>query len=334
VSGVVRAPNGTGLGGAKVQLFGGVVPSTLGTTAGDGTFSVRTDFPANTPITVKVTPPSTSGLPRLETTGTLDLGQSVVVAYAGGLQICNMGGNAVQRGGVGQANAQVTFVGTLAGTSGTVTTGATSLNATGTARIAAIANGSGVLQAVNVPRSSALSAVVSISPTDWAVDPVDTSACTAQTIVAPAQIVRTGVTKKDATTTLDGVRVEATPIGALALADAQPVVATSSGGGNFSIALASGGTYDVRFIDPLARAAPLPVLNTAPAGVPTTATLLKALTISGYVTASGTTNPINGASIQILCAGCSGIDASRPIAQTATDVNSYYSIAVPDPGTM
>jgi hypothetical protein len=333
VSGVVRDPSGAGLGGAKVQLMGGIVPSTLATTASNGTFSVRTDFPSNSPITVKVTPPAGSGLPRLEASGTLDLQQSLTIAYASGLQTCNLGGNAVKRGGANQANANVTFVGTLAGTSGTATTGAMSVNLTGTVRVATTANGSGVLPTVLVPRSNALSAAVSLSAADWAVDAVDTSACAAQTIDAPVGITRTGITK-NATTLLGGVIVEATPINELAAADAQPIVTTSDANGNFSIDLASGGTYDVRFIDPQARAAPLPVLSTPPANVPQIALLPKALTISGKVTVTGTSNPIIGASIQILCASCSGIDASRPIAQTATDAQSNYRIAVPDPGVM
>jgi hypothetical protein len=62
--------------------------------------------------------------------------------------------------------------------------------------------------------------------------------------------------------------------------------------------------------------------------------LPKALTITGKVTASATTNPLIGASIQILCASCTGVDASRPIAQTATDAYSTYRLAVPDPGVM
>jgi hypothetical protein len=41
-----------------------------------------------------------------------------------------------------------------------------------------------------------------------------------------------------------------------------------------------------------------------------------------------------GASVQILCATCTGLDATRPIAETATDTVSRYRIAVPDPGTM
>ena len=334
VSGTVKDPAGANLSGAKIQLFAAGVPSTQGTSLANGSFSVRADFPANAPITVRVTPPAGSGLPRLEATASFDLMQSVAITYAASLQTCNLGGNAVQRGGANQPNVGVTFVGALGGTSGTVTTGATSSNATGTVHVATTANGSGVLPTVTVPRSNALSAVVAISATDYAVDPVDTSACAAQTIDAPAQITRSGVAKKDATTTLDGVHVEATPVGALAAADAQPVVAIADSAGAFSIDLASGGLYDVRFIDPKARAAPLPLTGIAPAGVPATATLPKAIVMSGKVTVTGTSNPVVGASIQILCPACTGIDVTRPIAQTATDAYSTYRLAVPDPGVM
>src|SRR6185503_3006800 len=64
VTGVVRGPGGTGLAGARVQLTAGGVPSTLATTIGDGSFQLRSDFAAADPITVKVTPPAASGLPR------------------------------------------------------------------------------------------------------------------------------------------------------------------------------------------------------------------------------------------------------------------------------
>jgi hypothetical protein len=37
--------------------------------------------------------------------------------------------------------------------------------------------------------------------------------------------------------------------------------------------------------------------------------------------------------VQLLCASCTGLEASRPIAGTATDAASHYRVAVPDPGT-
>lgn len=327
VSGVVRDPQNNGLGNARIQLFQGGLPSTIGTSAADGSFSLHADFGSG-PITVKVTPPATSGLPRAEATSTFNLGTQLQINYASSLVTCNVGGDAVKRGGTNQPGAKVTFIGAMAGTVATIG----GVAATGSVQVTATADGSGVLPATLVPRAS-LSAVVQLAMDDYAVDAVDTTSCAAQTIDALAPITRTGVTKKDATTTLGGVRIEATPIGVLAQADAQPIIATSDSSGAFSIALAAGGLYDVRFVDPQARVAPLAVMNVAPAGVPTTATLPKALAIFGKVSVVGIANPVVGASVQLLCASCTGIEASRPIAATATDSASNYRVAVPDPGT-
>jgi hypothetical protein len=332
-SGIVRGPGGVGLSGAKVQLSSGGVPSTLATTLADGSFSLRTSFTAGSPVTVKVTPTAASGLPRLEATGAFNLATSMQITYSSALATCDLNGTPVRRSTVNQGGAKVTVVGTLPGASGSVIAGVT-VNATGTVRVAATANGGGTLPAMLVPRAASLSAVVELDTNDLAVDTIDTSTCAAQTIDAPALIVRTGTAKNVATAVLSGVRVEATPIGALAQADAQTVTAMTDASGLFSIALASGGRYDVRFVDPYARAARLEALYIAPASVPTTATLPKSLAISGKVTVLGSSQPVSGASIQLLCATCTGIEASRPVTETASDGLSGYRIAVPDPGSM
>jgi hypothetical protein len=135
---------------------------------------------------------------------------------------------------------------------------------------------------------------------------------------------------------LAGAVIEATPVGALALADAQAVTRTTNGSGAFSIPLASGGLYDVRFVDPLARSAPLQgtgLTNIAPASVPTAPIMPKALIIKGKVTVPGNPQPIKYASVQVLCQGCTGIAATKPIAETATNGLGDYRLAVPDPGT-
>jgi hypothetical protein len=235
---------------------------------------------------------------------------------------------------VNQAGAKVTVVGALPGASGSVVTGATTVNATGTVRVASTANGSGVLPAMLVPRAASLSAVIELATNDLAVDTINTSTCPAQTLDAPALIVRTGTAKNTANAALSNVRVEATPVGVLAQADAQTVTAMTDATGGFSISLASGGRYDVRFVDPYARAARLEVQNIAPASVPTTATLPKSLAISGKVLVLGSSVPVTSASIQLLCASCTGLAASRPVAETASDGIGGYRIAVPDPGAM
>lgn len=327
VTGTVRGPSGAGFGGAKVQLYAGGVPSTLATTAADGSFSVRTDFPASaTAVTVKVTPPPASGLPRLEATSAFDLGSALQISYGSALATCDLANVQVRRGGVAQANAAVSVVGTLAGVAGTIG----GVNATNTVRVSATADAAGRLPSTLVPRGS-LFAVSELSTTDHAASALDTSTCSVAQIDAPAMTTITGTTKKDATTAIGGVRIEAEPTGVLALAGVLPVQITSSGAGAFSLPLAPGGHYTVRFTDPQARAAPLVAIDVAPLGVPTSAVLPKALAISGEVISS---SPVIGASVQILCASCSGLDAARPIAETATDTVSRYRIAVPDPGTM
>lgn len=335
VSGVVRGPGGTGLSGAKVQLSSGGVPSTVGTTLADGSFSLRTSFAVGASVTVKVTPPAASGLPRLEATGAFNLTTSMQVTYSASLATCDLFNSPVRRGGVNQANAKVTVVGALAGTSGSVLAGI-SVNATGTVRVAATADGTGKLPTMLVPRATALSAVVELGApelNDLAVDTIDTSACASLIIDAPALIVRTGTARNLATAVLSGVRVEATPIGALAAAEAQTITATTDASGAFSISLASGGRYNVRFVDPYARAARLEASNIAPASVPTSATLPKSLAVSGKITVIGSSQPVSSASIQLLCATCTGLEASRAVAETSSDTLGYR-IAVPDPGTM
>ena len=333
VNGTVRNPAGVGFGGAKVQLYAGGVPSTIATTAADGSFTVRTDFPASaTNVTVKVTPPAASGLPRLEATGTFSLASALQINYSAALATCDLANTFVRRGGTAQPGARVSVVGALAGTAGTVTAGIT-VNATNTVRVTATADGNGRLPAMLVPRG-ALSAVTELAGSDHAISALDTtSSCSVAQVDAPAQTTINGTTR-DGTTAIGGVRIEAMPAGMLALAGALPVQAISQESGAFSLPLAPGARYHVRFSDPLARVAPLEAKDVAPGGVPTNAVLPEALAISGLVSVASNTNPVIGASIQILCATCTGLEATLPIAETATDIVSRYRIAVPDPGTM
>ena len=333
VTGVVRDPGGAVLPGATVQLFSNGVPSTIATTAGDGSFTVQTTASAGAPVTVTVTPPATSGLARLSATAAYDLAQPIQISYTGSPASCDLAATPVKRGGANQAIAQVTIVGSIVGTFGTIATGGTSQPATGTVLVATTATGAGTLPSTLVPRA-VLSAVVQLAPGDLAVATIDTSTCAAQTIDAPAMIAANGVTQDSQSNPISGVRVEATPTGVLAMANLVPVEAVSSTGGVFAIQLASGAQYDVRFSDPAGRVAPLLASSVTAAGVPSSAVLPKALAITGLVTVLGYSSAVLNTSVQILCGSCTGIDASRPIATTATDITSHYAIAVPDPGTM
>ncbi|HEY5923022.1 MAG TPA: carboxypeptidase-like regulatory domain-containing protein [Kofleriaceae bacterium] len=327
-TGTVRGPSGAGFAGANVQLYAGGVPSTSATTAADGSYSVRSDFPTGaTQITVKVTPPPGSGLPRLEATSAFNLASALNVTYAASLTTCDLANTPVRRGGVNQPNAQVNIVGGLAGVAGSIG----GVNATNSVRVSATADGAGQLPSTLVPRGS-LSAVTELSMSDHAISAIDTSGCSVAQINAPAMTTINGTTRYPNNTAIGGVRAEAEPIGVLALAGVAPIQVVSNASGAFALPLAGGGRYNVRFIDPQQRVASLVANDVATTGVPTNALMPKALAISGTVTAGA--NLLLGASIQILCATCLGLEAARPIAETASDSVGKYLIAVPDPGTM
>jgi hypothetical protein len=325
-TGTVLDPAGAPLAGATVQLTSLGVPSTIATTAANGTFSVQESFTTGDPVIVDVTPPAGRGLPRLTATSAFDLSTALSVHYAAGLgTTCDLSGLAVARGGTNKPGAVVTVVGTIA-SAGMVNTTA----AAGTVHVAATADGTGHLPATKVPKAS-LTAVTQVAPGDLAVSAFDESTCGAASVSAPANTVATG-TISGPTGTLQGAIVEASPTRALALAGAPAVQATTDSAGNFSLPLAAGGFYDVRFSDPLGRAGPAtPSLDIAAANVPTATTLVKALVVSGKLTVNGLPNPVVGAAVQVLCATCTGLDQYRPIASGATDMTSRYSLAVPDP---
>lgn len=331
VGGTVLDRGGAPLANAQVQLEQLGVPSTIATTAANGTFTAHHTFDATDPITVTITPPAASGLPRLTATAAFDLTKSVQVSYAASPAPCDVGGTPVTRAAAPQANALVTVVGALAATAGIVTTGTVSANAAGTVHVAIAANGSGVLPATLVPRAP-LSAVIEVAAGDFAVAPLDTSACAAQALDAPAKIVATGrIENAPATLGLAGARAEAVPIGALALANLIPVEATADANGMFSLSLAAGAHYALHFYDPGGRGAPLDYPDETATGVPAMAKLGSAIAITGQVTVIGFPNPVANASVQILCSACTGVAASQPIAETATDSTGAYRIAVPNP---
>jgi len=328
--GTVLDRSGVALANAQVQLEQLGVPSTIATTAVNGAFTAHHTFDATDPITITITPPPSSGLPRLTATATFDLTKPIQVSYAASPAACDLAGTHVTRASAPQANALVTVVGALTGTAGTITTGTVSANATGAVHVAVAANGSGALPAMLVPRAP-LSAVIEVAGGDFAVAALDTSTCAAQALDAPAQIVATGTLESSAQTPLAGARAEAMPIGALALANLIPVEATSDANGHFSLALAAGAHYALHFFDPGGRGAPLDYTDETAAGVPAEPKLNAAIAITGQVTVIGFPNPVANASVQILCSACTGVAASQPIAETATDSTGAYRIAVPDP---
>ena len=124
------------------------------------------------------------------------------------------------------------------------------------------------------------------------------------------------------------------PVGALALAGAPPLRVESQTAGALSLLVAAGGHYALRLSDPGGRGAPLVIADVTAATIAASYTLGARLSLSGSLVLSGNPQPVAGASVQILCASCTGIERSRPIAEGVSNAAGDFSVAVPDPGTM
>jgi hypothetical protein len=325
VTGTVKDGAGNPLAGAQVQLTEHTsgVPSTLATTASDGSYTVRTSLPATSGFDVHVVPPPGRGLTVLDPFSIP--GPTISIQYAS-LPVCDLAGTPVMRGSTPQPGAHVTVVGAFVNVA---TVG--SANAAGLARISATADGAGHLPSMVVPRT-VVKVVVDLGGGDLAVTSLDASSCSGLTINAPAMTTASGIAEDAGAHPLAGARIEAVPTGDLRIAGAPRIEAVSDSTGAFALPMAAGGRYDVTFSDPRGHSAPLVITDANAAAIPMTAMLAKALTITGTVSVIGNANPIIGASVQVLCLACG--PATPPIAEAATTVTSTYSLGIPDPGTM
>ncbi|MFT3693662.1 MAG: hypothetical protein QM831_11015 [Kofleriaceae bacterium] len=328
VTGTVTDRSGNPLANAQVQLTQAGTPSTIATTAANGTFTARVSYGSTAMTTIAITPPAGSGLAKMSATAMFDLSMPINASFMASPATCDLAGTPVKRGGTNQSGAIVTVVGNIAA-AGTIA----GQTASGEFHASATAGG-GTLPTLLVPRA-ALSAVAQIAAGDYAVAAIDTSTCAAQTIDAPARTTQSGTIKSpDGTQVLAGVRIEATPTGSLAGATLIPVEAVTDANGGWSMLVASGATYNVQVIDPGRRGTLSLAPNAFPAG---TVSLASALSISGTIGLIGGGNVIEAASVQLLCApsaSCTGLTAQQPLAETATDITGFYQLAVPDPGSM
>lgn len=330
ITGTVVGPTGAPLAGAHVQLAFDDVPSTLTTTAADGSFTVRAVSDPSATITVDVTPPATSGLPRLTVSGqTFDAAQPFAIAYDPGLVPSDIAGAQVTRGGTGVANAPVSVSHTIP-MAGTVTSGGSgAVGASGRFRATAMTDATGHLPSLKLPPTGSLSVVVQVAAGDYAVATIDLSGGVPATIDAPPAVPIAFTIADLGDHPLDGVTVDAAPIDALALAGAVPIRVVSSATGGVSLGFSSGGYYDLRLRDPRSRAAAV-TLPATTNGVPLVVKMPTATMVSGDIAVNGV-GASAGALVQVLCASCTGIDRARPLAEVTTDAAGHYVFAIPDP---
>ncbi|MEO7092664.1 MAG: hypothetical protein ABI175_05395, partial [Polyangiales bacterium] len=309
---------------ARVQITIDGVPTTLGITAADGTYSVLGHHAApNKIIKVEVTPPAASGLPRLEASGPLNTQLAIDATYSA-LTMRNLGGVTVRRSGSALPNRAVVIVGPVS-SPGTIA-GLTST--TGYLRIPTTTDAGGNLPSVLAPAVT-LSAVTTVAQGDLAVGSV--SAGTPAMIDAPA-MTAISTNAEGATQPLSGATLDLIPKGELAAANAPALHFIADATGHVAGSIPTGGKYDVRWSDPMGRVGPLVAYDKTT--ILAIYAMPPAVYISGDVTITDNSNPVVGASVQILCEGCTGIDKTRPIAEVATDGHGSFSIAVPDPAAM
>lgn len=330
ITGSVRDPVNAAIAGAKVQLTIDGLPSTLATTAADGTFLLRADTEGGA-VTVEVVPPEASGLPRLSASSlAFDLTRPLAIRYDAGLALRDLAGTRVLRDGAPVGNAQVTVVGALASV-GKVTAGAAA-DATGEVRLTARANGSGALPAMRVPAAE-LSAVVTVAAGDIAVARLDATAGAPQNVDAPAMTHVTTAILDPGGSRLRSAVLDVVPLDALARAAVPTAHLTTNESGEVTAALAAGGRYELRLQDPVGRGAPLVVTDRTAATIEATYRLPLALRLRGSVKMFGGTQVLANAVVQILCEDCSGIARVRPIGEAVSDATGRFAVSVPDPGT-
>lgn len=330
VTGHVLGPTSAPVAGATVQLMSDGVPSTLATTVADGSFALH--GAPGTSVTVEVVPPAGSGLPRLSATSTrFDLAASVEVHYAANVVPVDLAGMALRRGGVAAGGAQLTVMGTL-GAVGTVTAGAASTAqvASGNVLGRATTDNGGVVPRLRVPAAN-LTAVVESAAGDFAVVGLDTA--------APPSVVDTPVPQLVTTAMLDGpgaglagAVLDLVPTGPLATAGAPTVRAVAGADGLIAVSLPSGGRYELRFTDPVRRAGALVVAERPITMIAASYRLPAALQISGALRLSGTL-ALAGASVQLMCESCGGLDRALPLFEAMSDADGRFTLGVPDPGT-
>jgi hypothetical protein len=336
------------LAGAAVRLVIDGVPSTVAVTASDGSFALQA-APGGS-VTVEVTPsdasglpPDARGLPRLSATSTgFDLAAPVQIRYSANLGRVPLAGTPVQRKGAPVASARLTVVGSLM-TAGTVTAGTAAVCpspdgrcsiATGKVRIAATADASGALPSMFVP-SAMLSAVIEVGPGDLAVTVLDTTGGAPASLDAPAMpLITTAITANTdgGARPAAGASLDLVPTGALAMAAAPMLRLIAAQDGTIAAALPAGGRYQLRFQDPLGRGAPLVVADRAITAIASSYLLPRAIHLEGTLLGDGV-RALPGASVQLMCSVCSGVDAALPLAEATSDDAGRFSLAVPDPGT-
>jgi hypothetical protein len=316
--------------GARVSLTSGGVPSTVATTAADGSFSLRWREAA-TIEKVTVVPPAGSDLPRLDAQIEIGAMTSIVVRHES-VATSDLGNTLVRVGGAPVPSTDVLVDLSLA-SAGTIRDGGGTnvlAQATGSHRTTLRTDASGRLPAARFVNGSGGVFIAASSPGA-------TRAITlplAGVIDADAPVTVSGRVLRAAGGARADTRVRATLAGPLAYPGAPIPTTTAGADGSFSLQLAAGAPYAIVLTDPTAddAAITLDIVSAATRDFGDLS-LPAALSVLGEVRATGTSVGARAVGIAALChLACEGLDRSRPLGDAVTDATGHFAVAVPDPG--
>ena len=330
-TGVVRDPSGAPLAGARVTMAAddGAAPSTIATTAADGSFAIRWRPPAAAALTV--VPPAASGLPRLTAPLTdLALDRALTIRYAAATITRDLAGTLVRVDGAIAAGGHATFAIDVAAAA-TIGDGAITRAAVGKHRDTVAIDGAGRLTAYRAT-AAAGRAYLRGATGPGAVALIDLGAAVPASLDGAAPLGLAATVVDNAGQPIRNAHLRAILTGDLAHLGAATPTANADLSGQATLLIAPGATYQLEVSDPRRGHATVHVL--AGAGAPLAPIELPdAIAIRGEVRRTGLSTGLPSVGVTALCYGCDGLDRSRPLGDAVTDVGGVFAVAIPDPGT-
>jgi hypothetical protein len=343
VTGTVVDSDGAPVVGATVSLVVGGVPSSIAITDVAGGFAL--EVRAGASVSVIVSPPDASGLPRLELVApeaTLSAGGAVHVAYSAlAARQVTLAVRAAD-GETPAPGARVTWIARPIDAAGTVRIDEDGeRTATGLVRRTLAAGEGGETAAallpetiydvlVDPPASAAGQAAAALEVDLASSDP--TTVSLAQPSALRGRVLVPGASADEP---LAGVRIQAAPRGLMAGATSAGAAARTDGDGRFALSVAGGGEYEITADATALGYGRLRWLFTAPA--PGGDADLEPVVLPRVLRASGELltfdgAPVPGAHLQVFCAACAPGGGTDAVAEAVTDPAGGFELVLPDPG--
>lgn len=346
VDGVVLAPDGTPLVGARVALAAGGLPATVVATDAAGAFAARVRAAAG-PLALVVIPPADADLP------TLELGPGAAVTVADGATLVVQLENApravfdaaiVRQGGDPLPGGLLTFVSVSTSTAGAVTVdGGAPVPAVAARRVTVVADQAGQVTGVSLPLG--VYDVLAEPPTAGALAgdglSVTTLDLTSGAPPMPPVFSTAGTTPylvhvtDSASADVPGARVAVVARGLRGRGAGVSFTLTGNDRGMVFAPAIPGMPYDVT-VDPprgvrLARGRTT-IIGVGPPGGARVVPLAPALALSGALRFPAGPGQA-GVRVSAYCVDCGpGQSPDEPLAETVTGPGGAFTLLVPDPG--